>query len=201
MIRTVAVGIHWTSRSVPEWIAKRPRPISSTLHLKVKVKLSLCLTNLALRHEGVWRSGCIDPHFLDLGISWRWVVSFTPGRITPGERATGTHWIGGSVNPRAGLNDVRENSWPHRDSNYDPSVGQPVASRYTDWAIPALLPSICLVYSLEDLQERGRSTSMRPLHRLNKNEHIIGASDLSIWQCPSFTSWRICIKLDTGGLR
>jgi hypothetical protein len=27
-----------------------------------------------------WRrmgSGCIDPHFLDLGISWRWVVSFT----------------------------------------------------------------------------------------------------------------------------
>jgi hypothetical protein len=22
--------------------------------------------------------GCIDPHFLDLGTSWRWVVSFTP---------------------------------------------------------------------------------------------------------------------------
>jgi hypothetical protein len=31
----------------------------------------------ALRHEGVWRSGCIDPHFLELGISWRWIVSFT----------------------------------------------------------------------------------------------------------------------------
>jgi hypothetical protein len=38
---------------------------------KVKVKLSLFLTNLALRHEGVWGSGCIDPHFLDLGITWR----------------------------------------------------------------------------------------------------------------------------------
>jgi hypothetical protein len=36
-----------------------------------KVKLSLCLTNQALRHEDVWRSGCIDPHFLDLGTSWR----------------------------------------------------------------------------------------------------------------------------------
>jgi hypothetical protein len=36
-----------------------------------KVKLSLCLTNYALRHEGVWESGCIDPHFLDLGTSWR----------------------------------------------------------------------------------------------------------------------------------
>jgi hypothetical protein len=32
----------------------------------------------ALRHGGVWVSGCIDPRFLDLGTSWRWVVSFTP---------------------------------------------------------------------------------------------------------------------------
>jgi hypothetical protein len=24
------------------------------------------LTNKALRHEGVWGSGCVDPHFLDL---------------------------------------------------------------------------------------------------------------------------------------
>jgi hypothetical protein len=30
------------------------------------------------RLEDVWGSGCIDPHFLDLGTSWRWVVSFTP---------------------------------------------------------------------------------------------------------------------------
>jgi hypothetical protein len=33
--------------------------------------------------EGVWESGCIDPHFLDLGISWRWVVSFTPWPLYP----------------------------------------------------------------------------------------------------------------------
>jgi hypothetical protein len=37
----------------------------------VKVKLSLSLTNYALCHEGVWGSGCIDQHFLDLGTSWR----------------------------------------------------------------------------------------------------------------------------------
>jgi hypothetical protein len=36
-----------------------------------------CLTNQALCHEDVWGSVCIDPHFLDLGTSWRWVVSFT----------------------------------------------------------------------------------------------------------------------------
>jgi hypothetical protein len=28
------------------------------------------LTNEALRHEGVWGSGCIDPDFLDLNTSW-----------------------------------------------------------------------------------------------------------------------------------
>jgi hypothetical protein len=42
------------------------------------------------------------------------------------------------MDPRAGLDDLeKRNSWPYRDSNSDPSVVQPVASRYTDWAIPA----------------------------------------------------------------
>jgi hypothetical protein len=43
--------------------------------LKVK---SQYLTNWAVRCDGVWGSGCIDPYYLDLGTSWRWVVSFTP---------------------------------------------------------------------------------------------------------------------------
>jgi hypothetical protein len=34
-----------------------------------------------------------------------WSIS-SPGRFTPGERAPGTHWIGGSVDPRDGLDDV-----------------------------------------------------------------------------------------------
>jgi hypothetical protein len=42
-----------------------------TERMDIKVKLSLCLTNYALRHGGVWGSGCIDPNFLDLGTSWR----------------------------------------------------------------------------------------------------------------------------------
>jgi hypothetical protein len=50
---------------------------------KVKVKLSLCLINQALHHEGIWWSRCIDPHFLDLGASWRWVVSFTSWPLYP----------------------------------------------------------------------------------------------------------------------
>jgi hypothetical protein len=72
--------------------------------------LSLCLTDWALCHEGVWGSGCIDPYFLDLGTSWRWVVSFTPLLLYPwGESPPpGIHWLGGLVDPRAGLVDVEE---------------------------------------------------------------------------------------------
>jgi hypothetical protein len=42
-----------------------------------QVKLSLCLTNRALRHESVWRSGCIPPCCFHLGTSWRRVLRFT----------------------------------------------------------------------------------------------------------------------------
>jgi hypothetical protein len=31
-----------------------------------------------------------------------------PDRFTPGERDPGTHWIGGWVDPRAGLHDVEK---------------------------------------------------------------------------------------------
>jgi hypothetical protein len=101
------------------------------------VKLFLCLTNWARRHEGVCWSGCIDPHFLDLGTSWRWVVSFTsrplyPQRkspVTPLDRRLG--W------PKSWSGHCGENSLPYRDSNSDPSVVQSVVSRYTNYAIPA----------------------------------------------------------------
>jgi hypothetical protein len=36
-----------------------------------KIKLSPYLTKQALRHEGVWGSGCRAPRFLDLGTSWK----------------------------------------------------------------------------------------------------------------------------------
>jgi hypothetical protein len=39
----------------------------------------------------------------------------------------------------AGLDDMEKwNSFPHRVSNFDLLVVQPAASRYTDYAIPAL---------------------------------------------------------------
>jgi hypothetical protein len=43
-----------------------------------------------LNCEGVCGSGCIYPHFLDLGTIGGEVKSSRPGRFTPGERAPGT---------------------------------------------------------------------------------------------------------------
>jgi hypothetical protein len=61
------------------------------------------------------------------------------GRFTSKERVPSTYWTGGWVGPRAGLDEMeRGNSLSYRDSNSDPSVVQPVASRYTDCVIPAL---------------------------------------------------------------
>jgi hypothetical protein len=51
----------------------------------------------------------VDPRFLDLGTSWRCVVSVTPRPIYPRANSPGTHWVGGCVDPRAGVDDV-ENS-------------------------------------------------------------------------------------------
>jgi hypothetical protein len=40
-------------------------------------------------------------------LAGEWSAS-RPGRFTPRERAPGTHWIGGWVNPRTGLDDVEK---------------------------------------------------------------------------------------------
>jgi hypothetical protein len=51
----------------------------------------------------VYGSGCIDPYFLDLGTSWRWVVSFTPLPLYswyPSNRSL--------TEPRAGLDGMEK---------------------------------------------------------------------------------------------
>jgi hypothetical protein len=68
-----------------------PPPFNILLNVK---------SNSALCHGDVWGSGGID-----LLARGKWPTS-RPCRFTPGERAPGTHWIGGWVGRRAGLNDV-----------------------------------------------------------------------------------------------
>jgi hypothetical protein len=61
------------------------------------------------------------------------------GHFTPKERAPGTYWIGGWVDLRAGLDDLEKRKFltPVGLELRPLPVVQPVASRYTDYAIPA----------------------------------------------------------------
>jgi hypothetical protein len=62
------------------------------------------------------------------------------GSFTPRERASGIHWIGGWVGPRAVLDAMlkRKIPSPRRESNPRTPIVQPVAQCYTDWTIMAL---------------------------------------------------------------
>ena len=62
-----------------------------------------------------------------------WVVSTTSQPLYPWERP-GTQCIAGWVGPRAGLDGWGKSRQP---PGFNPRTAQPVASRYTDWAIPA----------------------------------------------------------------
>jgi hypothetical protein len=111
--------------------------------LKVKVKLSLCF-NWAPRHKDVlgkqrYRSTQSLTSALHGG---EWSASRL-GRFIPGT-AHGTHWIGGWVGPRAGLDTVskRKIPSPPPNSNLDHLTTQPVVSHYTYRATPAL--STCI---------------------------------------------------------
>jgi hypothetical protein len=59
-------------------------------------------------------------------VGGEWSAS-RPGHFTPGERASGAHWIGGWVGPRAGLDDMEnENSCPIREPR---PLGRPARSQ------------------------------------------------------------------------
>jgi hypothetical protein len=61
-----------------------------------------------------WRrmgSGCIDPRFLDLGTSWRWVVSFTPRPLYPQGKSPWYPLYRRWLDPRTGLYRGSRNLW------------------------------------------------------------------------------------------
>jgi hypothetical protein len=92
--------------------------------------------------KAYWGNGGIALRILDLGIRWRWVISFTPRPLYPQGKSPWyplrRNWVG----PRTGLNAVvrRIISSPYRDSN--PPIIRPVAHLYTT-ELSQLLP-ICL---------------------------------------------------------
>jgi hypothetical protein len=111
-----------------------------------RVKLSLCFNWAPCREDalGEWRYS--STHSLTSALDGgEWSAS-RPGRFTPKERTPGTHWVGGWVGPRAVLDAVVKRKFPslHRESNPRTPIVQPVAQRYTDWAITAPHIGLCI---------------------------------------------------------
>jgi hypothetical protein len=100
--------------------------------LKGKVVPVLNYKYWALRHEDIWGSGLIAPPFLTFTLD---EVEWSAPRLcgfAPGVGAPGTHWIGGWVGPRAGVDAVEKRKILHcRETNPDRPV-----RRCTGWAFP-----------------------------------------------------------------
>jgi hypothetical protein len=117
--------------------------------LNILIILSVTeFTNFALSpcHEGIlgeWRYS--STHSLTSALDGGEWSDSRPGGFTPRKRAAGAHWIGGWVGPRAVLDPVGKRKIPssRRKSNPRTPIVQPVAQRYTDWAITALFISSC----------------------------------------------------------
>jgi hypothetical protein len=64
---------------------------------------------------------------------------------SPGCFTLGIHWLGSWVGPRVGMDDVEKGKFlTLRGLELCPSVVQPVAISYTDWAIPD--PTLSTIY-------------------------------------------------------
>jgi hypothetical protein len=97
--------------------------------------------NWAPRHEGVLGElKYSSTHSLTSALEVSGQL-YAPAALSPGKRSPGIRWIGGWVGPRAVLDAVvkKEILSPRRESNPRTSIVQPVAQRYTDWAVTALV--------------------------------------------------------------
>jgi hypothetical protein len=86
------------------------------------------------------REWCIDTHFLEVGFTWRWVVSFKiRSPYLWKKRTSGIHWIGGQVGPRYVLVDTEKIVDPIGNPKPTPRSSSTLVSLYTNWATAARL--------------------------------------------------------------
>jgi hypothetical protein len=105
----------------------------------------------------------------DLGSRWRWVVSFTPRPLYPQRKSPWYPLVRrlGGPQSRSGRGGEEKNFQPRRESNPRTPIVQPVAQRYTDWAITALSSGSTRVYpkvsGLAALSENSKWYSSLPI--------------------------------------
>jgi hypothetical protein len=93
------------------------------------VKLSLSL-NSEIRNEETWGSGSIAPPFLTLSPDGcEWSVSHSC-HFTSRERAPGSHWRGGQVSPRTGLDTLDWGKIYHQEVSGTRNRGKIICDEY-----------------------------------------------------------------------
>jgi hypothetical protein len=97
------------------------------------------------------------------------VQSFTPRPLYPGERAPGTHWLGGWVEPRAGLDDVEESKFLTLPGLELRPIGRPARSQslYRLHYPGLLLLLLLLLLHMYDIITCNFSPSEHELHGTN----------------------------------
>jgi hypothetical protein len=111
------------------WNADMP---ASSNHIEVSVHC--CHSKHTVPSSRPLLLDLVEPRFLDLSTSWRWVVSFTPRPLYPRYPLDKRF-----VDPRASLYDMEKWKFDLTGTRTPtPPVVQPIASRYTDWAMLAL---------------------------------------------------------------
>jgi hypothetical protein len=116
-------------------------PSKEIFLVRVKVKLSLCLT----KHHAMktyWVSRGIAARILDLSTRWRWVVSFTPRPLYPQGKSPWYPLVMQLSGPqsRSGHRGEEKNSQPL--SGLKPLIIQPVTQHYTtelSWLLRKLI--------------------------------------------------------------
>jgi hypothetical protein len=81
---------------------------------------------------------------LDTRVGGEWSAS-RPGRFTSGEKAPGTHWIGGWVSPKTGLDDIEGRKILPLPGIEPHLLGRPAHSLV---AIPTELSQIIHIYTV-----------------------------------------------------
>jgi hypothetical protein len=118
----------------------------------------------------------VDPCFLDLDTSWRWVVSSTPLGKSPRYPLDRRQCASEPVR--------KTEKWkclPYRDSNSDPLIVQPVASRYTDYAVTAVFMTWSSTKHSDNFtfEEVKVNLFLCLINRALRHEGVWGSGDMS----------------------
>jgi hypothetical protein len=144
IINTNSDGFLWLSAIPPLHIQNKSLEIweltYGTMSYSFRGKVVHVRTNSAPCYEDVWGSGCIGPHILELYTTWRWIISLTLRPLySSGKEPPVPIGYEAGCDPEPAWTAWRTKSCSYRDSNSDRSAVQPVASRYTECTIPALI--------------------------------------------------------------